>query len=773
MKSIHCLLCLTIVLTFFIEGIKSQALPEAALARWCVTTEAAEQKCNEFVDAIQMVIGKGQLAQKVRSVYNGPKGYDFSQMPQLSCIRANDEFECMNLFDKNEVDLITLEAGQGYFAGRFHSMRPILAEKYDTVPGAPLDYYAVAIKKTGSVVAINNLQNKNACMPGIGTGAGWVYPISFMLKANMMEVTECNAIVKTVTNFYQQMCLPGALNSFYNQFGNNPASVCELCRGSGEEKCTSSDPHAGFDGALRCLNNGGEVAFVRHDTVMTNDPASAENYQLVCSDLTSRGVDEFESCNFGKVPNDIVMTTGLKSDAVVKKLKEFLIQTSDWFGFDGPYKANFSMFTSTSVDYLERKNVMFNDATKMLVDVGSERDRYYTWINDEFRSNLLNLNICPIDVVRLCVISDAEREKCERMVEVFRGKDIKPDMDCIQTSSTLDCMKLLSTGDADLCMLDAGDVYRAGKQYNLVPIAAEDYGDMTGTYKVVAAARKRDLYMTLFNLKDYRACHAGIGRGDGWIIPLNIYIETQQFIPAQCTIFNNLGELFSRSCIPGALDEEYNPSGKPVNLCEACQGGGYRKCKRNSDELYYGATGAFRCLTELGGDIAFVHHLTVGDNTDGRNQAIWARNRRSDDYELLCKDGTRTSIVNWANCYLGEVPGAALMTSGFVTQQRRDIYWNIFSYGQQFFSSDIDGDFHMFDSGLFYTDLIFTDEAVRLIPVSPERQNYKDYLGWDFINQIHNLDEYQCVPVPGSSSIFHPSYTLILVAMAIYSLFSS
>jgi len=39
------------------------------------------------------------------------------------------------------------------------------------------------------------------------------------------------------------------------------------------------------------------------------------------------------------------------------------------------------------------------------------------------------------------------------------------------------------------------------RQYNLVPIAAEDYGDMTATYKVVAAARKRDLYMTLFNLK--------------------------------------------------------------------------------------------------------------------------------------------------------------------------------------------------------------------------------------------------------------------------------
>ena len=37
----------------------------------------------------------------------------------------------MTKMDNNEVDLLTLEAGQGYFAGRYHTMRPILAEKYD------------------------------------------------------------------------------------------------------------------------------------------------------------------------------------------------------------------------------------------------------------------------------------------------------------------------------------------------------------------------------------------------------------------------------------------------------------------------------------------------------------------------------------------------------------------------------------------------------------------------------------------------------------------
>lgn len=70
----------------------------------------------------------------------------------------------------------------------------------------------------------------------------------------------------------------------------------------------------------------------------------------------------------------------------------------------------------------------------------------------------------------------------------------------------------------------------------------------------------------------------------------------------------------------------------------------------------------------------------------------------------------------------------------------------------------------MFDSGLFYSDLIFNDEAVRLIPIEEERQNYEKYLGWDFINQIENLDEYQCVPVSGSRQLLSNSFVILVVA---------
>ena len=62
--------------------------------------------------------------------------------------------------------------------------------------------------------------------------------------------------------------------------------------------------------------------------------------------------------------------------------------------------------------------------------------------------------------------------------------------------------------------------------------------------------------------------------------------------------------------------------------------------------------------------MAFVKHTTVRENTDGRNIAEWARNRRSDDYELLCNDGTRKDIDSWATCNMGEVPSNAIVTAG-------------------------------------------------------------------------------------------------------------
>nr|KAG5687663.1 hypothetical protein BaRGS_027555 [Batillaria attramentaria] len=339
---------------------------------------------------------------------------------------------------------------------------------------------------------------------------------------------------------------------------------------------------------------------------------------------------------------------------------------------------------------------------------------YFQWVGDDFDDILENMNHCPSDAIRWCVISNAEKLKCESMLLAFKAKDLKPELDCFYGGNTTTCMEMIQQGDADLINLDAGDVYIAGRRFGLVPIAAEDYGDMSMKFKVVAVARKTDKYTTLFNMKGKRACQPGIGRGDGWIVPLNIYIETEQFLPDDCTIFDNIGQLFVRSCIPGALDKEHNPNQSPINLCEGCAAGGYRKCQRNSEEQYYGASGAFRCLVE-------------------------------NDYELMCKDGRRLNIDFFQECHLGYVPANAIVTSGSKTWRQREIMWNLINYGQQFFSSDIDGDFHMFDSGNWYSDLLFTDAAVRLMKIPEDRQNFRAWLEEDFIAQIENLHKYTCV----------------------------
>lgn len=105
--------------------------------------------------------------------------------------------------------------------------------------------------------------------------------------------------------------------------------------------------------------------------------------------------------------------------------------------------------------------------------------------------------------------------------------------------------------------------------------------------------------------------------------------------------------------------------------------------------------GAFRCLVEGGGQVAFLRHTTVLENTDGKRREFWARNTLSGDYELLCTDGKRAEVKDYKRCSLGKVKANAIVTRGGNLYNETEIhaFSNLFLYAQQFYGSKMSDEF--------------------------------------------------------------------------------
>lgn len=86
---------------------------------------------------------------------------------------------------------------------------------------------------------------------------------------------------------------------------------------------------------------------------------------------------------------------------------------------------------------------------------------------------LIKLDLCPLPTLAWCVIDEFEMKKCQRMSSAFSARQIQPGLVCLQANSTIECMKLIKDGYADMITLEAGDLYTAGKYFDLVPIVSE------------------------------------------------------------------------------------------------------------------------------------------------------------------------------------------------------------------------------------------------------------------------------------------------------------
>uniref|UniRef100_A0A2K6UEV0 Transferrin n=1 Tax=Saimiri boliviensis boliviensis TaxID=39432 RepID=A0A2K6UEV0_SAIBB len=647
--------------------------------RWCAVSEHEATKCHSFRDHVKSVLP--------------------SDGPRVACVKKASYLDCIRSIAANEADAVTLDAGLVYEAALApNNLKPVVAEFYGSKEDPQTFYYAVAVVKKDSGFQLNQLRGKKSCHTGLGRSAGWNIPIG-TLYCDLPEPRK--PLEKAVASFFSGSCVPCADGTAFPQ-------LCQLCPGCG---CSTLQQY-----------------FVRHLFLHENlaNKADRDEYELLCLDNTRKPVDEYKDCHLARVPSHTVVarSVGGKEDLIW----ELLNQAQEHFGKDK--SKEFQLFSSPL-----GKDLLFKDSAYGFLKVPPRMDAKM-YLGYEYVTAIRNLRegICPeapegeCKAVKWCAVSHHERLKCDEWSVNSVGK-----IECESAETTEDCIAKIMNGEADAMSLDGGFVYIAGK-CGLVPVLAENYNTKGADceqkaeegYLAVAVVKKSAADLTWDTLKGKKSCHTAVDRTAGWNIPMGL-------------LYNKINhcrfdEFFSEGCAPG--------SAKNSSLCKLCMGTGPNKCEPNSKEGYYGYTGAFRCLVEKG-DVAFVKHQTVTQNTGGKNPEAWAKNLNEEDFELLCLDGSRKPVKESASCHLARAPNHAVVT-------RKDkavcVQQMLFDQQKIFGSSvsDCSSYFCMFRSET--KDLLFRDDTECLAKLH-DKNTYEKYLGEEYVKAVGNLRKCSTSPL--------------------------
>ncbi|NWY76182.1 TRFE2 protein, partial [Erithacus rubecula] len=705
--------------------------------RWCTLSDLEQRKCAELSKALTAVLPLTTA----------------SSFTRISCIRAHSTYDCIDKIRANKADAASLDAGDVYSAVKLYGLAVVAKEIYDQGNCV----FAVAIAKRGTL-DIQSLRGVRSCHNGARWTSGWNIPLGFLLARNYLSWDEAQPLSQAISEYFNASCIPGV--------GLAAPRLCALCQGQKSYvrdrnhfcETSNNEPFYDSEGAFRCLKDGvADIAFLDHLGIMSATDSEQQEYELLCPDGSTAELTEYSTCNLGKGPGRGIVTR----NNFQKITNKFLSMIQRLFGRKGKERDRFELFSSASFG---GKNLLFRDATQHLQLLEEQLEIAYV-LGLDYVALLKGLghegSSLDNSVVRWCCISDAELRKCEEW-----ALNIKSDpLVCVQASSMTKCIEMIKSSEADAVTLDATHVYIAGR-CGLVPVAAECYGEFLcdlikkrGNEKTlspvyaVALAKKSAKQIHIHNLRGRRSCHSHLYSPGGWLLLSTHTVGAQQNDTENCDIDSAYQNYFWKGCMPGA----------DGNLCKVCIGDGEvegarvsSRCAANHNERYYGNMGALsaafdhfvfsctRCLVgnpsgRSFGDVAFLEHSNLLQYIEDLGSSGWAKGYTPLDFELLCPDGTRAAVTEWAGCNLGPVPPSAVMTRPVTVTKISDFLLK----SQESLGSKLDSEFQLFQSWKYgESDLLFKDSAKYLVHAS--HLSYQDILGESFMQLAESV--FNCTP---------------------------
>ncbi|OVA10158.1 Transferrin family [Macleaya cordata] len=263
--------------------------------------------------------------------------------------------------------------------------------------------------------------------------------------------------------------------------------------------------------------------------------------------------------------------------------------------------------------------------------------------------------------VKWCAVRD-EFVDCQYYLNLL-GKTDSYNWKCVKRETTQECLDSIRNGEADLINLDAGLAYIAFLNYSMKAIANEVYCNHAESYDAVAIVNRKvcnhKVEISLMDFKGKRSCHGGYSTAMGWNYPVN---HLKKLVSSK--------KLNDEEIVTGFFSEVCAPSEfEGFGVCSGC---GNENSSCNSNSLYSGHSGAFRCLVEELGDIAFVKADTaLVFSMEGPNNQTWST-KSIRDFMYLCPQGGCREINGYpGDCSFGTVPANVVMASNSISREKR------------------------------------------------------------------------------------------------------